>query len=59
MLDNCVLYFNLVFENGTKFPNILGTINDDHDLHVQLQYMVAIPYTLFKLNTPNCICIQY
>ena len=48
-LDNCVLYFHLVFGDDTNFPKILESIkvddddddddddDEDDDLHVQLQ----------------------
>ena len=37
-LDNCALYFHLVFDDEAKFPSILELIKIDHDLYVQLQY---------------------
>ena len=37
-LDNCVLYFHLVFDDESKLAKILESIRVDHDLHVQLQY---------------------
>ena len=37
-LDNCVLYFHLVFDDEAKLAKILEFIRVDDDLHVQLQY---------------------
>ena len=37
-LDNCVLYFHLVFDDDTNFAKTLESIKVDDDLHVQLQY---------------------
>ena len=37
-LDNCVLYFDLIFDNETKFAKILESIKVDDGLHVHLQY---------------------
>ena len=37
-LDNCVLYFDLIFDDETKFAKILESIKVDDDLHVHLQY---------------------
>ena len=37
-LDNCMLYFHLVFDDEAKFPNISELIKVNHDLYVQLQY---------------------
>ena len=37
-LDNCVLYFYLVFDDETKFPKISESIKVDVDLHEQLLY---------------------
>ena len=37
-LDNCVLYFHLVFNDETKFAKILESMKVDDDLHMQLQY---------------------
>ena len=37
-LDNCVLYFHLVFDKEAKLAKILESIRVDDDLHVQLQY---------------------
>ena len=37
-LDNCVLYFHLVFDYETNFAKTLESIKVDDDLHVQLQY---------------------
>ena len=37
-LDNCVLYFHLVFDDEAKLAKILEFIRVDEDLHVQLQY---------------------
>ena len=37
-LDNCILYFDLVFGDETKFAKILESIKADDDLHVHLQY---------------------
>ena len=37
-LNNCVLYFHLVFDDGTKFPKLLESIKVDDDLNVQLKY---------------------
>ena len=36
--DICVLYFNLVYDDESRFPKILESIKIDNDLHVQLQY---------------------
>ena len=33
-----VLFYNLVFDEETKFPKILVSIKVDSDLHIQLQY---------------------
>ena len=33
-----VLFYDLVFDEETKFPKILESIRVDLDLHVQLQY---------------------
>ena len=33
-----MLYFYLVFHDGTKFRKILESIKANDDLHVQLQY---------------------
>ena len=50
-LDNCVLYFYLVFDDETKFPEILESIKVDDDLHVQLQHSdMPLPLlSLFKV----------
>lgn len=32
-----MLYFNLVYDDKIKFPNILESIKVDHGLHKQLQ----------------------
>ena len=37
-LENCVLYFHLVFDDEAKLAKILESIRVDDDLHVQLQY---------------------
>ena len=37
-LDNCVLYFHLIFDDESKLAKILESIRVDDDLHVQLQY---------------------
>ena len=50
-LNNCELYFHLVFDDETKFPKILESIKVDDDLYVQLQYNdmpVPLP-SLFKV----------
>ena len=36
--DDHALFYNLVFDEETKFPKILQSIKIDSDLHVQLQY---------------------
>ena len=38
-LDNSILYFNLDFDQETKYPKILESVKVDHDLHMQLQYI--------------------
>ena len=45
-LDNCVLYFHLIFDDETRFSKILESIKVDDDLQVQLQYngmMLPLP----------------
>ena len=45
-LDNCVLYFHLIFDDETRFSKIFESIKVDDDLHVQLQYngmMLPLP----------------
>ena len=42
--DNA-LFYNLIFDEETKFPKILESIKVDSDLHVQLQY-TEIPVPL-------------
>ena len=37
-LDNCVLCFHVVFDDGTKFLKILESIKVDDDLNMQLHY---------------------
>ena len=37
-LDDHALFYNLVFDEETKFLKILQSIKVDSDLHVQLQY---------------------
>ena len=37
-LENCVLYFHLVFDDEAKLAKILESIRVDDDLHVHLQY---------------------
>ena len=32
-----MLYFNLVYDDKTKFPNMLESIKVDHGLHKQLK----------------------
>ena len=32
------LFYNLVFDEETKFPKVLESIKVDSDLHVKLQY---------------------
>ena len=34
----CIIYYNLVFDQETNFPNIFESIKVDSQLHVQLQY---------------------
>ena len=34
--DDCVLYYNLQFEEKTSFPKVLECIRMDKELHVQL-----------------------
>ena len=34
-LNNCVLYFHLVFDDGTKFPKLLESIKVDDDLNTE------------------------
>ena len=36
--EGYVLFYNIVFDENTNFPNILESIKIDLDLHVQLQY---------------------
>ena len=36
--DNCVVYYNLKFDDETSFPKVLAAIKVDRDLHVQLQF---------------------
>ena len=36
--DNCVVYYNLKFDDETSFPKVLEAIKVDRDLHVQLQF---------------------
>ena len=36
--EDAIVFYNLVFDEETQFPNILETIKVDRDLHVQLQY---------------------
>ena len=36
--DDCVLYYNLQFDEKTSFPKVLGCIRVDKELHVQLQF---------------------
>ena len=38
------LFYNLVFDKETKFPKILGPVQVNLDLHVQLQYNgISVP----------------
>ena len=37
-MDNCGLCFHLVFDDETKFPKVLKSINIDDEFHVQLQF---------------------
>ena len=37
-LDNCVLYFDLAFDDKANFPKILKSIKVDDGLHVQWLY---------------------
>ena len=36
--DDCVLYYNLQFDEKTSFPKVLECIRVDKELHVQLQF---------------------
>ena len=45
--DDCVLYYNLQFDEKTSFPKVLGCIRVDKKLHVQLQFSgnpLPLPY---------------
>ena len=45
--DDCVLYYNLQFDEKTSFPKVLGCIRVDKELHVQLQFSgnpLPLPY---------------
>ena len=44
-LDNCVLYFLLVFDAETKFAKILDSVKVDDDVYVHLQYN-GMPFPL-------------
>ena len=36
--EECIVFFNLVFDDSTGFPHIFESIKVDKNLHVQLQY---------------------
>ena len=36
--EEAIVFYNLVFDEETQFPNILETIKVNRELHVQLQY---------------------
>ena len=44
-INNCVLYFHLVFEYEAKLAKILESIRVDDDLHLQLQCN-SMPFAL-------------
>ena len=53
-IDDCILYFRLVFDDETKFPKILESIKVDHDLYVQLQYnAMSLPLPQFFVQVYN------
>ena len=35
--DDCVIYYQLVFDEVTSFPKVFASIRIDHEFHVQLQ----------------------
>ena len=45
--DDCVLYYNLQFDEKTSFPKVSECIRVDKELHVQLQFSgnpLPLPY---------------
>ena len=59
--DDCVLYYNLQFDEKTSFPKVLECIRMDKELHVQLQFSgnpLTLTIGLYVEQMQNCLDLE-